>query len=91
MKHNDRHVSGVAEWRIVGSSNGEPGVLGLADVTRPAVPQLKFKFRYFQDLAGTVHLPEGFEARKVVLSIKPEGKGNPQPVEQEYDWPDYRP
>jgi hypothetical protein len=91
LKHNDRHVSGVAEWRIVGSSNGEPGVLGLADVTRPAVPQLKFKFRYFQDLAGTVHLPEGFEARKVVLSIKPEGKGNSQPVEQEYDWPDYRP
>ncbi|MGD8631029.1 MAG: hypothetical protein PVG72_09940 [Gammaproteobacteria bacterium] len=88
LKHNDHPVSGVAEWRIAGSTNGEPGDLGLADVTRPPVMQLKFKFRYFQDLAGTLHLPDGFEAKKVVLSIRPEGKGNPQPVEQEYDWPD---
>jgi hypothetical protein len=91
LKHNDHHVSGVAEWKILGSSNGEPGELGLADVTRPPVKQLKFKFRYFQDLAGSLHLPDGFEAKKVVLSIKPEGKGNPPPVEQEYDWPDHGP
>jgi hypothetical protein len=91
LKHNDHHVSGTAEWKIVGSLNGEPAELGLADVTLPAVQQLKFKFRYFQDLAGTLHLPEGFEAKKVALSIKPEGKGNPQPVEQEYDWPDHGP
>ena len=82
---------GIAEWKIVGSLNGEPGELGLADVTRPAIQQLKFKFRYFQDLAGTLYLPDGFEARKVVLSIRPEGKGNPQPVEQEYEWPDRGP
>jgi hypothetical protein len=91
LKHNDHHVSGVVEWKISGTVNGEPGELGLADVTRPAVQQLKFKFRYFQDLAGTVHLPDGFEARRVALTIKPDGKGNPQPVEQEYDWPERRP
>jgi hypothetical protein len=91
LKHNDHQVSGVAEWRIVGTLNGEPGELGLADVTRPAVQQLKFKFRYFQDLAGTLYLPDGFEAKKVFLSIRPEGKGNPPPVEQEYDWPDRGP
>jgi len=89
LKHNDRHVSGVAEWKIVGTLNGAPGELGLAEVTRPAVRQLKFKFRYFQDLAGTLYLPDGFDARKVILSIKPDGKGKPPPVEQEYDWPDH--
>jgi len=88
LKHNDHHVSGVAEWKILGTLNGEPGELALAEVTRPAVQQLKFKFRYFQDLAGTLFLPDGFKAKKVVLSIRPEGKGNPSPVEQEYDWPD---
>ena len=91
LKHNDRHVNGVVEWKITGTVNGEPCELGLADVTRPAVQRLKFKFRYFQDLAGTVHLPDEFEAKQVVLSIRPEGKGNPQPVEQEYDWPDHGP
>jgi len=91
LKHNDHPVSGAAELRIVGTLNGESGELGLADVTRPAVQQLKFKFRYFQDLAGTLYLPDGFEAKKVILSIRPEGKGNPPPVEQEYDWPDRGP
>jgi hypothetical protein len=91
LKHNDHHVSGVAEWKIIGTLNGGPAELGLADVTRPAVKHLKFKFRYFQDLAGSLFLPEGFEANKIVLSIKPGGKGNPQPVEQEYDWPDHGP
>jgi hypothetical protein len=91
LKHNDLPVSGVADWRIVGSLNGEPGELGLADVTQPAVQHLHFKFRYFQDLAGTLYLPDGFEAKKVFLSIRPEGKGNPPPVEQEYDWPDRGP
>jgi len=91
LKHNDRHVSGAVEWQIVGTLDGDPGELGLAGVTRPAVQQLKFRFRYFQDLAGSIYLPEGFEARKVVLRIKPEGKGSPQPVEQEYEWPDRGP
>jgi hypothetical protein len=91
LKHNDRHVVGTAEWKILGTLDGEPGELGLADVTQPAVQHLKFKFRYFQDLAGTLHLPPGFDAKKVILSIRPEGKGNPQPVEQEYDWPDLGP
>jgi len=87
LKHNDRYVSGVAEWKILGISNGKAAQLDLADVTRPPLQQLKFKFRYFQDLAGSVYLPAGFEAKKVVLNIKPKGKGKPQPVEQEYDWP----
>lgn len=91
LKHNDRHASGVVDWQIEGVLDGEPGKLGLADVTRPAVQQLKFRFRYFQDLAGSVYLPEGFVASKLVLSVRPEGKGSPQPVEQEYDWPDHGP
>jgi hypothetical protein len=87
LKHNDRYVSGVAEWSIAGTLQGEPVELALADVTRPPVQQLKFKFRYFQDLAGTLYLPDGYEARQVTLSIRPDGKGKPQPVEEVYDWP----
>lgn len=88
LKHNDRYVSGVAEWSILGTSEGTSVELGLTDVTRPPVDHLKFRFRYFQDLAGLVYLPDGFEAKKVILKIRPEGKGKSQPVEQEYDWPD---
>lgn len=87
MKRNDHHVSGVVDWTISGRMQGEPVDLVLADVTRPAVEQLSFRFRYFQNLAGSLTLPEDFEPAKVTLQIRPEGKGKPEPVEQVLDWP----
>jgi hypothetical protein len=87
LKRNDRHVSGVVGWRISGQVQGEHAELTLVDVTQPAVKQLKFRFRYFQDLAGSITLPENFEPEKVTLHIKPEGKGKVEPVEQVFDWP----
>ena len=88
LKRNDRYITGVVDWKISGSMLGEQGELALAGVTNPPVKQLKFRFRYFQDLAGKVTLPEGFEAEKVVLTIKPGGKGKSSPVEQTFDWPE---
>lgn len=67
---------------------GEQGELALAGVTNPPARQLNFRFRYFQDLSGQITLPEGFEAERVILSIKPEGKGKLPPVEQAFDWPE---
>jgi hypothetical protein len=88
LKRNDRYVTGVVDWTISGSMMGEQGELALAGVTNPPVEQLKFRFRYFQDLAGTVTLPEGFESEKVILSIKPGDTGELPPVEQAFDWPE---
>lgn len=87
LKRNDRYVSGEVDWKIAGEVDGERAALTLTDITRPATQQLKFRFRYFQDLAGTIVLPEGFEARRVVLTVRPEGKDKPEPVVQQFDWP----
>ena len=87
LKRNDRFVTGIVEWSISGLMVGERGVLALAGVTNPSVKQLKFRFRYFQELAGKITLPDGFEAQKVILSIQPEGKDKPPVVEQAFDWP----
>jgi len=88
LKRNDRYITGVVDWKISGSMLGEQGELALAGVTNPPVKQLKFRFRYFQDLAGKIKLPEGFEAERVILSIKPGGKSKSPPVEQTFDWPE---
>ena len=88
LKRNDRYVTGVVDWKISGSMVGEQGELALAGVTNPSVNQLKFRFRYFQDLGGKITLPEGFEAEQVILSITPGGKGKLPPVEQTFDWPE---
>ena len=88
LKHNDKYVTGVVDWKISGLLLGEPGEVALAGVTNPPVKQLKFRFRYFQELAGTITLPEGFEARNVTLTITPAGKKKQGPVEQVFDWPE---
>jgi hypothetical protein len=87
LKRNDRYVSGKVDWKITGSLQGEQGEVGLAGVTDPAVKQLKFRFRYFQGLAGTISLPDNFVAEKVELTIKPAGKTRQEPVVQVFDWP----
>jgi hypothetical protein len=86
LKRNDRLATGVVDWKIAGLMLGEPGELALAGVTNPAVKQLKFRFRYFQELAGTITLPYGFEPEKVILDVIPEGKGKPPSVKQTFDW-----
>ncbi len=87
LKRNDRFVSGVVDWRIIGSTPDYQTEIGLERVTEPAVKELKFRFRYFQDLAGTIRLPEDFTPEKVVLTIKPSGKGKTEPIVQNFDWP----
>jgi len=88
LKRNDRIISGVVDWQITGSMPDYQTEIGLERVTEPAVKELKFRFRYFQELTGSIRLPEGFTADKVVLPIKPAGKGKSraEPVVQSFDW-----
>jgi hypothetical protein len=87
LKRNDRDVTGVVEWSILGEVDGESQELGLAAVTKDQVEQLEFRFRYFQRLTGTVILPEGFQAQEVRLTVRPTGKKAPAIVEQVFTWP----
>jgi hypothetical protein len=87
LKHNDQLVSGVVDWKITGTQEGVPVELELADVSDSQVRQLKFRFRYFQDLAGSIRLPVGFQADHVELTVRPEGNDRQSPVVQKFNWP----
>lgn len=86
LKRNDKFVSGTVDWKISGMLDGEPVVLALDKVSEPAVQQLKFRLRYFQDLAGTIKLPEGFVPDRVELTVTPKDKGKQSVVVQAFDW-----
>lgn len=88
LKRNDRDVTGVVEWRIMGEADGEALELDLAGVTGGEVDKLEFRFRYYQHLTGTVTLPEGFHAQEVRLTVRAKGKKAPDIVEQVIEWPD---
>lgn len=87
LKHNDQLVSGVVDWKIAGTLEGLPVEFELAGVSDPKVKRLKFRFRYFQDLAGVIRLPAGFLADHVELTVRPEGNDKQSPVVQKFNWP----
>ncbi|MEZ5523346.1 MAG: DUF6776 family protein [Pseudomonadales bacterium] len=81
---NTRYLSGETELELLGSQGGEKKVLSLKDVVKE-VPDLKFKFRYFQNFSVRVSLPDGFVAEKVRLTAASQGK-KAQTVSQEFAW-----
>lgn len=83
LKRN-RQASGTVEVSI-GGADGERSVrLGLADLGGTGTT-LDFSFKYFQQMAGLIMLPEGFKPASVRLKVLPEGSAV---VEREFIWKD---
>lgn len=81
---NTGYLSGDVTLEITGKQAGLEKVLSLKDVVSE-MPNLKFKFRYFQSFSVQVELPEDFVAEKAVLSAISKG-AKAQNVSQQYDW-----
>lgn len=83
LKRN-RQASGTVELSISGEDGQRSARLGLADLGGTG-PTLEFSFKYFQQLAGLIMLPEGFKPASVRLRVVPEGSS---PIEREFMWKD---
>jgi Family of unknown function (DUF6776) len=81
---NSAYLSGDVSLKLVGKQAGAEKVLSLKDMVSE-VPNMKFKFRYFQSFSVQIELPEQFVAEKVLLSAASKG-AKPQNVTQQYDW-----
>jgi hypothetical protein len=46
---------------------------------------LSFRFRHFQELTGSLSLPEGFVPVRLLLKLAPREAGRP-PLERTYTW-----
>jgi len=87
LKRNDHYLKGIVKWEITGELDGKQKQLGLAAVTEDKTDKLGFRFRYYQDLTGTVTLPEGFQAQQLKLIIRTTGKKTPEIIEKVIAWP----
>jgi len=81
---NTGYLAGDVSLEVIGKQAGLEKVLSLKDVVSE-VPNLKFKFRYFQSFSVKVELPEQFIAEQVSLSAVSKG-AKAQTVSQQYDW-----
>lgn len=84
MGKNTGYLSGDVTLEITGKQAGLEKVLSLKDVISD-MPNLEFRFRYFQSFSVQVELPDDFVAEKAVLSAVSKG-AKAKSVSQQYDW-----
>jgi len=79
-------VQGRIRLAVEGQQNGAPARLDLPQLMRgDPVDELKYSFRYFQDLKVRVRLPEAFVPERVHVLVRPRGK-NVKTVEEFFVW-----
>lgn len=84
---NRSSISGVVVVNIVGIADGQEKTLSLKDVDAAVQDKsVKFRFRYFQEIAGTLEFPVGFEPTKIIVVAQSSGK-KAQRVEKTIPWP----
>ncbi|WP_416885714.1 DUF6776 family protein [Marinospirillum sp.] len=84
---NNTFIEGRALISLVGARGETQNVtLPLKDVS-PEVDDLsvRFRFRFFQNVAGQIHLPEDFEPEKVRVVLQSTGS-RAMRIETEFDW-----
>lgn len=83
----DRHefIRGRVNLDVIGSARGAQQVLSLTDLSEPEAYPLEFRFRYFQDFAGTLELPADFEAERVVVTAVSSGRRGKQ-IQRTFSW-----
>ncbi|MBZ0335792.1 hypothetical protein MARI_23480 [Marinobacter sp. JH2] len=84
--NNNRYVSGLVAVNVIGTVDGEKQVIALRDLSEDIDDLgVKFKFRYFQDIEGSLSLPEEFEPLEIQVVAQAGGQKTAQ-AESTFDW-----
>ncbi len=79
-------AEGEVDMTIEGIFKGQAKRLRLSDIQVPKDRKSTYKFQYFQELTGSLELPEGFIPREVVVKLtRNKGDEIENPVER-FDW-----
>ncbi len=82
LKH-DRVVHGKVRLEVNGLQLGQQMALSIPAAGKKAAV---VNFRYFQEFAGEIELPPGFDAREVKVKVTTRGSGA-QTLTRKYTWP----
>lgn len=83
---NQRFISGLAGVNIAGVLNGKQKVYGLRDISDDIQDYgIKYKFRYFQEIAGELVLPDGFIPESVDVVLQSNGSKSKR-IENSFPW-----
>lgn len=79
------YVQGGVSIKLEGRRGDADLSLPLADVTMDEDEDLRFRFRYFQNLDGEMTIPADFEPRAITVVAEATGRGA-QRLERSFEW-----
>ncbi len=86
--NNKNYISGVVAVNVIGMRDEEKEVIALRDLSQDIEDLgVKFRFRFFQNVEGTLVLPENFEPVEIQVVAQAEGRKSSQ-AERTFDWDD---
>jgi len=80
------YVQGGVQISLLGQNDGQEKALQLGERGRDKADAIKFRFRYFQNIAGEAQLPEGFVPREFMV-VAQSSEPIVQRLEKTFDWP----
>lgn len=83
----DKHdfVQGDVEISLVGKLGDADKRLPLSEISDLKNKSIRFRFRYFQNIAGEMTLPDGFKPREVTVVARSTGR-NARRLERKFEW-----
>ena len=85
--NNQTYISGLAAVNVSGVLNGKQKTYALRDLDDKVNDYgIKFRFRYFQDIAGDILLPDGFEPEEIEVVLQSKGSKAAR-VKNKFPWP----
>ena len=83
---SDTLAEGDVDMTIKGVLNGQAEHLRLSDIQVPEDKALTYRFQYFQELTGSLQLPEEFVPREVVVELTQNGDDEIENPVKRFDW-----
>ncbi len=68
---NHRMARGYVRLSMEGLLNGQLMTLSLKDITEKRIKEIKYRFKYFQNLEEDLILPEGFKPLRAMIKVIP--------------------
>ena len=78
-------ISGSLRLQLAGRRQGREQSFQLSELTDAETYPLPFQFRYFQNLSGTLALPEGFQPQRLLVTAK-QSNGSAENLTRSFDW-----
>lgn len=79
---NHRLARGYVRLSMEGLLNGQLMTLTLKDLTEKHIKEIKYRFKYFQNLEEDLILPEGFKPLRAMIQVIPTGGKSRKTIEK---------